>query len=739
MSMNSRVFCIFAVGLLTISSPRFSLADNADEIGLPGADMNLVAHHGVSADGSTVVGGAYFFPTSLYQPFRWSRLGGTIALTDPLTDGSLAGMSADGSVVAGTMRNESSSPYEAYQWTRAEGLTEIGALPGTSDCEAGGISADGTTIVGFCRGSAHEAFRWSQATGMVGLGVLPGMDNSSAYAASADGSVVVGLSSLTGGDSAKAFRWTQATGMVDLGLLPGTTITYPFAIASDGSAVTGVSMVTQGRAPYRGFLWTPAAGIQELLGAPEGDGVYPTAISADGTTVVGTIGDIDGDTATQPFRWTAESGIVGLGVPLGAEHAYALAVSGDGSVVAGGSGSVAAQDDDGGFRWTEQDGIQSLADVLAAKGIDMSGSTAANVSSISADGSVLGFDALKSATLSKWRGSHLLSPPRAVPRNKSETDITVGAWVAQLSSPFLFYFPLDNVNASTVQTISLFDHSMRARKTNYKLNLSACDGIILAFTGDVADRQFGSDGDSCTNGPGYKKAGGAIFSLQGLTYIGGQDGPTILKSDHQTGYDYAASFGSNVYASVAGAVRYPKRIVGQTAPMNALELTPRADPSYRIYYFYLSTYPGLPAVPFPGTPQPGCYKHPNGREFTPATLPLQANTRVKGGCLIALSGYAQEQDSPRLHVEVQRVYYIEKVAIGARAPILRCLWNDPSHTCIPIDPYGWTGGATDCTESDPSKWSGDIYECLTGISSVNLWPDGNTIGGRRSVRDHLRH
>src|SRR5690606_6293045 len=52
----------------------------------------------------------------------------------------------------------------------------LGDLPGGSFwSEARGVSADGSTVIGFSlRENGQEAFRWTEAGGMVGLGVLPG-------------------------------------------------------------------------------------------------------------------------------------------------------------------------------------------------------------------------------------------------------------------------------------------------------------------------------------------------------------------------------------------------------------------------------------------------------------------------------------------------------------------------------------------------------------------------------------
>src|SRR5262245_31903202 len=78
-------------------------------------------------------------------------------------------------------------------------LTPLGDLPGGNFfSRAMGLSADGSTIVGFSSssnspGSNFEAFRWTSGSGMIGLGDLPnGGFDSGAFGVSADGLIVVG-------------------------------------------------------------------------------------------------------------------------------------------------------------------------------------------------------------------------------------------------------------------------------------------------------------------------------------------------------------------------------------------------------------------------------------------------------------------------------------------------------------------------------------------------------------------
>src|SRR5262245_27089410 len=78
----------------------------------------------------------------------------------------------------------------------------LGHLPGGVSSSAGGVSADGSVVVG---GSDGQAFRWTEAGGMVGLGDIPGgLVQSSGAAVSGDGSAVVGFG--TSAASIQGFR-----------------------------------------------------------------------------------------------------------------------------------------------------------------------------------------------------------------------------------------------------------------------------------------------------------------------------------------------------------------------------------------------------------------------------------------------------------------------------------------------------------------------------------------------------
>jgi probable HAF family extracellular repeat protein len=190
---------------------------------VPGPNVSSGQANSVNADGSVVVGF-----NSNANAFRWTAATGIVSLGSlPGAPGSTAhGVSGDGSVVVGDSFFPATQTHGAFRWTPSTGMVSLGVLTGDNGSFAYGVSADGSAIVGSSYSTAtspigQQAFRWTAATGMVGLGYLPGMDHSVANGVNANGAVVVGSSYFPNLQQEQAFRWIAATGMVGLGYLPG--------------------------------------------------------------------------------------------------------------------------------------------------------------------------------------------------------------------------------------------------------------------------------------------------------------------------------------------------------------------------------------------------------------------------------------------------------------------------------------------------------------------------------------
>jgi probable HAF family extracellular repeat protein len=172
--------------------------------------------------------------------------------------GEAYGVSADGSVVVGWAETSLYSPH-AFRLT-ADGMDDLGTLPGGDWSYAYGVSANGAVVVGMAYQSGYRrAFRWTAADGMHALGTLGG-NESWAYGVSANGAVVVGEAQNAAGQW-RAFRWTASSGrMDDLGALGGNQ-SWAYGVSADGSVVVGSAYNAAG---YRAFRWTTAGGMEDL-------------------------------------------------------------------------------------------------------------------------------------------------------------------------------------------------------------------------------------------------------------------------------------------------------------------------------------------------------------------------------------------------------------------------------------------------------------------------------------------
>jgi uncharacterized membrane protein len=298
-----------AVGVTSGVAWRWSIAGGYQPLTPASSQFTFTA--AVSADGSTVVSGLLNPDSGYGEAARWTAdtdwqfLGGLPeggVIDSQLSTG--WGVSGDGSVVVG-LAWLPNGHAEAFGWTADDGM--IGLIGGTPaySSRATGISADGSTIVGWYGSQSFDRrpTRWTQAGNPdLFLGDVLG----EATAATSDGSVIVGGAIPTDGFFQQAFLYSDANGGTSLGVLdPSDPFSQSFANrVSDSGVVVGWSGDPLGLgSPLTGFVWTGDAGMVSASDylAANGVNVPPnyfidtvTCISADGTTLGGVAVDVNG-------------------------------------------------------------------------------------------------------------------------------------------------------------------------------------------------------------------------------------------------------------------------------------------------------------------------------------------------------------------------------------------------------------------------------------------------------------
>lgn len=250
--------------------------------------------HGVSGDGSIMIGGALISGVGA-KALRWS--GGTVSalpsppVDPPITEGSLAmGISYDGTIIVGHGKNNTNY-YEALMWVGG-GVQNLGYLTGGNSSIATDVSPDGSVIVGYDRlyYSALQpysvAFRSINGGGLQPLGT-GGYYESQVWGVSNNGEVIVGALTATYLGPLTAARWTIAGGWEPL---QGTTVgSRAYDVSADGSIIVGSMNL-------RAFIWDADSSARDLKTVLENEYhldltgwtlTNATAIDSSGTAIVG--------------------------------------------------------------------------------------------------------------------------------------------------------------------------------------------------------------------------------------------------------------------------------------------------------------------------------------------------------------------------------------------------------------------------------------------------------------------
>jgi probable HAF family extracellular repeat protein len=258
--------------------------------------------------------------------------------------------------------HSSATTNRAFVWDSADGMRQLGDLPGTRHSIGAGIS-DAGAIAGWrfdIASNRQRAFLWTDAGGMRDLNNLPGFDTSRAFGLNSSGEVVGESGSTADHAISRAVLWTADGSPIDIGDLPGGAEFSVAEAINDNGQVAGYSLSSLG---WEAFIWTSATGMQALGGlqrAPQYS--RPFAINSAGHVV----GESNAARGRVAFLWSPAGGMVDLGdYPGGQDSSSASDINSNGLVVGSAYASFGTAH---AFLWTPDSGMQDLTSLLDASG-----------------------------------------------------------------------------------------------------------------------------------------------------------------------------------------------------------------------------------------------------------------------------------------------------------------------------------------------------------------------------------
>ncbi len=223
-----------------------------------GPEGGFAVINGISPDGSLMVG--VRGTVDDYQPSRWTSDGAVESLPRPegMAYFHARLISADNAVVVGgarILRDEAPDLWGTLRWTDA-GCEVLGPLAGFNETVARDVSGDGSLVVGTSyrmesRPDGNYIARtpclWRSGTEPIALPLLPGSTEGDSWGVSADGRVIVGHC-YSGPNDYQPVVWFDGQTPVPLtdvlaGLgvdLQGWVLTSVRGISDDGLTIVGV-------------------------------------------------------------------------------------------------------------------------------------------------------------------------------------------------------------------------------------------------------------------------------------------------------------------------------------------------------------------------------------------------------------------------------------------------------------------------------------------------------------------
>lgn len=252
-----------------------------------GWDGSVSSTWGMSTNGNTIVGLGFLTAANAHA-VKWDEAGGMIDLGSmvPGRSSRANAINAAGTVIVG-WQDEPTGTRSGAKWQ--DGVESfITDNNGNNVGEAGGISADGNTIIGAANPNPYV---WNAASGLIYI-THPNASFSfkgGATGISADGKKVIGYYRAFGAPpmSGEGFIWTAATGRINLNdyaaslgiATNGVTMGLPLAISQDGKKTAGSGTNASGQIIAFYLDTSEFLSVNDAVKEKNSMGIYPNPVT----------------------------------------------------------------------------------------------------------------------------------------------------------------------------------------------------------------------------------------------------------------------------------------------------------------------------------------------------------------------------------------------------------------------------------------------------------------------------
>lgn len=278
-----------ATGFNEISTYDVATATWVNRGGLvpTGWDGSVSSTWGMTANGSTIVGLGFLTAANAHA-VKWDEVNGMVDLGSIVQGRSSRAnaINASGTVIVG-WQDESNGTRSGAKWQ--DGVESfITDNNGNNVGEAGGISADGSTIIGSANPNPYV---WNVVSGLTYI-THPNASFSfkgGATGISGDGTKVIGYYRAFGAPpmSGEGFIWTSATGRVNLNdyavslgiATNGVTMGLPLAISQDGKKIAGMGVNASNQMVAFYLDTSEYLSVNDVVKEKNSMGIYPNPVT----------------------------------------------------------------------------------------------------------------------------------------------------------------------------------------------------------------------------------------------------------------------------------------------------------------------------------------------------------------------------------------------------------------------------------------------------------------------------